>query len=204
MHFIVARTGSCLSVRERWRAESGLLDCLADGTQVTLGPVGAQLWENARGGALLGGPGRTANVGPGSNARPAKLIGSPASIPTGPHDLRSSNLLGWRKPCEPACPGRLATASDIVLWLPQNEATKGLVTAVAQSTCRAELTGATEAYESRRGPLEPVARQASSTYRQRDSQVLNRPFASTRGRRLKRRRGLRLQTARISDLTGTE
>ncbi|MBE0611446.1 MAG: hypothetical protein IH609_18840 [Dehalococcoidia bacterium] len=47
MRFTVARTGSCLNVRESWREESALVDCLADGTRVTLDPVGAQLWENA-------------------------------------------------------------------------------------------------------------------------------------------------------------
>jgi len=44
----------------------------------------------------------------------------------------------------------------MVPWLRQNEATKGLVTGVANAPCRAESTGATEASESRTGSLEPL------------------------------------------------
>jgi hypothetical protein len=47
MRFTVARTAACLNVRESWREDSAVLDCLADGTRVTLDPVGAQLWDNA-------------------------------------------------------------------------------------------------------------------------------------------------------------
>jgi hypothetical protein len=60
-------------------------------------------------------------------------------------------------------PGRLACgfrdgreSRDIVLWLPQNEATTGLVTGVADATCRAELITASERSEPRTEPLEPM------------------------------------------------
>jgi len=46
MRFVVARTGSCLTLRESWSDESVALDCLADGTLLTLDPEGAVLWDD--------------------------------------------------------------------------------------------------------------------------------------------------------------
>lgn len=47
MRFTVARTNSCLNLRESWSEESLALDCLADGTRLKLDPEGALLWDNS-------------------------------------------------------------------------------------------------------------------------------------------------------------